>query len=492
MAITAGIDCGTQSTKVLCYDSINKEVLFVATSSHKLISKEDGTREQKASWYVDAIRDCFNQIPISIKSKIEAIGVSGQQHGFVPLDKDGNSLYNVKLWCDTSTASYCDQLTDKLGGEENVFSLISNQILAGYTASKVLYFKENHPNEYAKLAHILLPHDFINYYLTGEYVMEEGDASGTAFFDVKNRCWSKEVLKAIDDKRDLLETLPKLLKSTDVVGKIKSEVANELGINENAIVSPGGGDNMMGAIGAGCTSDGELVMSLGTSGTLFGYSEKIIADSKNRLAAFISSSGGYLPLLCTMNCTVATEQLRELLLLGVKELDEIASKSQPGANGIIFLPYFNGERTPNYPKAEAVIAGMNTTNTNRENIARASLESAIYSMKVGLEAFKEQGFKPTKIILIGGGSKSKVWSQIVSDMFNLTVMTPKISETAAFGGALQSLATLEKTSVKAITDKHTQFNEERIFTPNEKNYEMYEQGYKKYKTYDSALSKLFR
>jgi xylulokinase len=249
---------------------------------------------------------------------------------------------------------------------------------------------------------------------------------------------------------------------------------------------------MMGAIGAGCTSDGDLVMSLGTSGTLFGYSEKVIADSKNRLAAFISSSGGYLPLLCTMNCTVATEQLRELLQLGVKELDEIASKSKAGANGIVFLPYFNGERTPNYPKAEAVIAGMNMNNTNRENIARASLESAIYSMQVGLEAFKEQGFKPSKIILIGGGAKSKVWSQIVSDMFKLTVMTPKIGETAAFGGALQSLATLEKTSVKNITDIHTQFNEDRIFTPNVENAKLYEAGYKKYRTYDSSLSKLFK
>ena len=492
MAITVGIDCGTQSTKVLCYDSETKEVLKVASSSHQLISKDDGTREQKAFWFIDALKDCFNQIPLEIKQKIEAIGVSGQQHGFVPLDKNGEPLYNVKLWCDTSTAMYCDILTEKLGGEDKVFSLIGNQILAGYTASKVLSLKENHPSLYENLAHILLPHDYINYYLTNEYVMEEGDASGTAFFDVKNRCWSDEVLKAIDDERDLKAMLPKLLKPSEVVGLVTKEVAQELQINDKAIVSVGGGDNMMGAIGAGCTSDGDLVMSLGTSGTLFGYSEKLIADNKNRLAAFISSSGGYLPLLCTMNCTVATEQIRELLELGVKELDEIASTSNPGANGIIFLPYFNGERTPNYPKAEAVIAGMNMTNTNRANIARASLESAIYSMKVGLEAFKEQGFEPSKIILIGGGAKSKIWAQIVSDMFNLKVMTPKISETAAFGGALQSLATLMKKSVKEITDEHSQFNEERIFTPNLDNYDLYEKGYEKYLKYDSSLSKLFR
>ncbi|MGD1823333.1 MAG: xylulokinase [Pleomorphochaeta sp.] len=492
MAITLGIDCGTQSTKVLCYDSIKKEVISITTAPHDMISKEDGTREQEASWYIDALITCFNQIPSEIKQKVEAIGVSGQQHGFVPLDENGNPLYNVKLWCDTSTANYCDILTERLGGEEKVFSLIQNQILAGYTASKVLYLKENHPDLYSKLAHILLPHDYINYYLTGEYVMEDGDTSGTAFYNVEKREWSDEVLKAIDSERDLKETLPKILKTSEVVGTIREEVAKKLGINKDAIVSVGGGDNMMGAIGAGCTSDGDLVMSLGTSGTLFGYSEKLIADKKNRLAAFISSSGGYLPLLCTMNCTVATEQIRTLLDLGVKELDLIANESKAGANGIIFLPYFNGERTPNYPKAEAVIAGMNMTNTNRANIARASLESAIYSMKVGLEAFKEQGFKPAKIILIGGGAKSKIWAQIVSDMFNLDVMTPLITETAAFGGALQSLATLEKKSVKEITDIHTQFNKEKIFTPNKENYDLYKKGYEKYQKYDSSLSNLFK
>lgn len=492
MAITLGIDCGTQSTKVLCYDSVEKKVLITKSSAHQIISKEDGTREQEAKWYIDALKDCINQIPLEIREKIEAIGVSGQQHGFVPLDEGGNPLYNVKLWCDTSTAKYCDILTEKLGGKDKVFSLIQNQILAGYTASKVLYFKENHPSLYSKLAHILLPHDYINYYLTGEYVMEEGDASGTAFFNVEKREFSSEVLSAIDSNRDLKSTLPKILKSYEVVGTIKDEVAKELKINKDAIVSVGGGDNMMGAIGSGCTSDGDLVMSLGTSGTLFGYSDKIIADKKNRLAAFISSSGGYLPLLCTMNCTVATEQIRTLLDLGVKELDEIASKSKAGANGIIFLPYFNGERTPNYPNAEAVIAGLNITNTNRANIARASLESAIYSMKVGIEAFKELGFTPAKIILIGGGAKSKIWAQIASDILNLTVMTPIITETAAFGGALQSLATLEKKSIKDITDIHTKFNEERIYYPNKENHRLYEKGYEKYKKYDSSLSNLFK
>jgi len=492
MAITLGIDCGTQSTKVLCYDSEKKEVISITTASHDMISENDGTREQKAIWYINALKECLNQVPYDIKQKVEAIGVSGQQHGFVPLDKDGEPLYNVKLWCDTSTANYCDILTEKLGGEEKVFSLIQNQILAGYTASKVLFLKEQQPELYKKLAHILLPHDYLNYYLTGEYVMEDGDTSGTAFFNVDKREWSDEVLKAIDSERDLKETLPKLLKCSDVVGTIKEDVAKELGLNKDAIVSVGGGDNMMGAIGAGCTSDGDLVMSLGTSGTLFGYSEKLIADKKGRLAAFISSSGGYLPLLCTMNCTVATEQIRALLDLGVKELDEIAGESNPGANGIIFLPYFNGERTPNYPKAEAVIAGMNTTNTNRANIARASLESAIYSMQVGLEAFKEQGFKPAKIILIGGGAKSKIWAQIVADMFNLEVMTPVITETAAFGGALQSLATLEKKTVKEITDEHTQFNKERTFSPSVENFELYKKGYEKYQKYDSSLSKLFK
>lgn len=491
MAIIAGIDCGTQSTKVLCYDTQKKEVIALTSSKHIMISKEDGTREQDAYLFINAIKDCFAQIPTAIKKNIKGIGVSGQQHGFVALDKNGEPLVPVKLWCDTSTSPQCDTLTERLGGKEKVFELIGNQILPGYTASKVLFLKEHNKLAYDKLAHILLPHDYINYYLTGEYTMEEGDSSGTAFFDVRNRVWSNEVLKAIDSERDLSKTLPRIIKPTEMAGYVQSSTAQVLGLSDNVVVSCGGGDNMMGAIGTGCTDEGSLVMSFGTSGTLFGYSEKCIADDKERLAAFISSSGGYLPLLCTMNCTVASEQIRDLFSKDVKEFDKIASSAPIGCNGVTLLPYFNGERTPNYPNGKAAIIGLNTTNTNESNIARAALESAIYSMKVGLEAFNQQGFKAKKLILIGGGAKSKVWCQMISDAFGLEVVIPEISEAAAFGGCIQVLSILENKKISEVAKEFVTMSESNHYFAENKNYKAYENSYKSYRKYDSALSTIF-
>lgn len=492
MSITCGIDVGTQSTKVIVYDSEIKKIIATSSSSYELITKDDGTREQIAEWFIDAIKNCFNSIPEEIKKKIEGIGVSGQQHGFVALDEEGKPIVPVKLWCDTSTSEQCVELTKKLGGYDKVFDLIQNQIKPGYTVSKILYLKEKNPKAYEKLAHILLPHDWVNYYLTNSFTMERGDASGTAFFNVKEGKWSKEVLSALDENRNLEKLLPKLIRHNEIAGRITEKVSKELGIKSGIPVSCGGGDNMMGAIGAGCTTPGSMVMSMGTSGTLFGYSDNVIADKEDRLACFASSSGGFLPLLCTMNCTVVSEKFRELLNLDVKEFDELASKSKPGCNGLITLPYFNGERTPNYPKGEGVLAGMNLNNLTRENFARSALESAIFGMKTGLEAFKEQGFKIERIILIGGGAKSKVWPQMVADIFQIKVGIPEIRECAAFGGALQVLALIENKNMSQITNEHVQFSKNDKFLPEKSLKEVYEKTYLKFKNYDSHLSELFQ
>ncbi|MEA4859908.1 MAG: FGGY family carbohydrate kinase, partial [Sphaerochaeta sp.] len=244
MQVVAGIDTGTQSTKVLCYDVSTKTVLLTVSASHEMESRDDGTREQEAVWYLDAIRSCFAQIDPTIKSSIIAIGVSAQQHGFVPVGKDGEVLAPVKLWCDTSTKAQCDELTEKLGGEDRVFSLLGNQILPGYTLSKILHLKQHRKDAYDKLAHILLPHDYINYYLTGEYTAEAGDASGTAFFDVEKKEWSREVLEAVDEGRDLYSLLPRLVKAGDPAGMVCEATAKELGIPVGIPVSCGAGDNM--------------------------------------------------------------------------------------------------------------------------------------------------------------------------------------------------------------------------------------------------------
>lgn len=492
MQIVAGIDTGTQSTKVLCYDASTKEVLLSVSAPHQLVNAEDGTSEQDAIWYLDAIRSCFSQIDPSIKSQILAIGVSAQQHGFVPVGKDGEVLAPVKLWCDTSTKAECDELTERLGGPEAVFALIGNQILPGYTASKVLHLKNHRREAYDKLVHILLPHDYINFYLTGEYTAEAGDASGTAFFDVSNKTWSRKVIDAIDDKRDLFACLPRLVEAGQACGRVTAAAAAELGLTEGIPVSCGCGDNMAGAIGTGCVGKGDLTMSMGTSGTLYGYSDDCITDPKGRLAAFCSSSGGYLPLLCTMNCTITTESVRQLFGYDVKTLDQLAEKAPIGCEGVTMLPYFMGERMPNLPKGKGVLAGLDLSNMKQQNISRAALESSVYAMKGGLDAFRELGFVPSRIILTGGGAKSAIWRQIACDVMQLPLSVPKVSESAAFGAALQALWTLEGGSIADIAKEHVHFDESKSCEPNPDAKEPYDRAYDRYQAYVGAMTPLFQ
>ncbi len=358
MKYVAGIDNGTQSTKVLVYDYENKEIAASASSPHSLISREDGTREQEGSWWIDALKSCFDSIDPKIRGSIEAIGVSGQQHGFVPVDNAGNVLAPVKLWCDTSTVPEADEITRKFGGNKRLLDEVGMLVLTGYTAPKILAFKKQQPELYKKLRWILLPHDYLNYYLTGTAWMEYGDASGTAMLDVRNRKWHTELISCIDDQRDLTELLPPIIESHEIGGYIRKEAAEHLGIPEGIPVSSGGGDNMMGAAGSGVVSEGKLAISLGTSGTMYGFSTKPIVDEKERLAAFCSSTGGWLPLLCTMNCTVATELYRKVFEMGVKEFDQMADNAPAGSDGIITVPFFNGERTPNLPHGRGCMVGM--------------------------------------------------------------------------------------------------------------------------------------
>ena len=492
MQIVAGIDTGTQSTKVLCYDVVKKRVVANVSAPHAMIQGDDGTREQEAIWYLDAIRACFAQIDPKIRKQISAIGVSAQQHGFVPVGGKGEVLSPVKLWCDTATSEECDILTERLGGQERVFSLIDNQILVGYTASKVLHLKRHNRQAYDKLEHILLPHDYINFYLTGVYSAEAGDASGTAFFDVSNRRWSEEVLCAIDDKRSLLDMLPPLVEAGEACGTVTAEAAKQLGIPKGIPVSSGCGDNMASALGTGCVKAGSLTMSMGTSGTLFGYSDSIVSDRAGRLAAFCSSSGGYLPLLCTMNCTITTESIRSLFGHGVKELDLLASKAPIGCEGVTMLPFFNGERVPNLPHGKGVLAGFDPSNMQVENIARAALESSIYAMKGGLEAFGELGFKPRHLVLTGGGSQSAIWRKIASDVLFLPISVPSIVESAAFGAALQALWTVSGENIEEVSASHVQFDEEKGCEPSEENHEAYEKAYERYQGYVKAMTPLFK
>lgn len=494
MSVVCGIDLGTQSCKIILYNEHTRQILAKSQALLEIIAKNDGTREQKAEWYEAALADCFAAIPSNLRAEIDAIGVSGQQHGFVPLDASGQAIRPVKLWNDTSTTAECKELTHNAGGEAALLAETGLLMLPGYTAPKILWLKNHEPQAYAQLRHVLLPHDYINFLLTGRYVTECGDASGTALFDVRSRSWSRQICNLIDP--NLIDFLPYIIELDLPAGRVSAEAAKRFGIPEGAIVSAGGGDNMMSAIGTGTVRNGFLTMSLGTSGTLYGYSDRPVVDPAGNLAAFCSSTGGWLPLLCTMNCTVASEQIRSLLGTNIEELNRLAESASIGAEGLVMLPFFNGERIPNLPNGRASINGATAANFSKENLARAAMEAAIFGMRIGLESFKKLGFAAREIRLAGGGAKSRLWRQIAAYVTGLPVRVPKEEEAAAFGAALQALWCLEKAEgneyhIEALIDEHVALQNGSTVEPEPEFVARYEEAYSNYSKYLAALSPLY-
>jgi len=495
MKTLCGIDLGTQSCKIVLYDYERKSIVESAQAPVDIIAANDGTREQKAEWYQEALKACFGKLNRKAKKTIVALGASGQQHSFVPLDAKARPLHNVKLWCDTSTREECEELTKAAGGEAALIKTAGLPMRPGYTAPKVLWLKKHKAKAFARLAHILLPHDYINFLLTGSYSAEYGDASGTALFDVRKRQWSKTVCDYIDPI--VYSCLPPLIAPGGSAGNVSTKAAEAYGIPQGALVAAGGGDNMMSAIGTGTVRDGVLTMSLGTSGTLFGFSKKPVIDPTGNLAAFCSSSGGWLPLLCTMNCTVASEEFRALFGLDIKALNAEAAKAPIGAEGITVLPFFNGERTPNLPRGRASVNGISGANFKRQNLARAALESAIFGMRIGLECFNKLGFKAKEIRLTGGGSKSPLWQSIAANVMNLPVRVPATSEAAALGGAVQALWALEKKSprgktIETLAEEYVALEGGKVVKPDPKSVKAYNRAYEDYSRYLEALGPLYK
>jgi xylulokinase len=460
-----GIDSGTQSTKTLVIDAKTGKVLASASQPYDLIpGLPPGAKEQHPHTWRDATTKTIRQALKSARAsagEVKAIGVSGQQHGFVPLDRKGEVIRPAKLWCDTSTAAECDAIMKKLGGLKATIRALGNAVLPGFTASKILWLKKHEPKNYARLATILLPHDYLNFWLTGQKVMEFGDASGTALLDVRKRQWSTAALRAIDP--NLGDKLPPLISSDQPLGTLQPATAKALGLNPDVLVSAGGGDNMMGAIGTGNTRAGVITASFGTSGTIYACAEKPVVDPEGEIAAFCDSTNRWLPLLCTMNVTVATEMVRKDFDLSFRAFDDAARKAPPGSEGLLLLPYLEGERTPNVPHGTGVFLGVNPRTFTAAHFARASMEGVTLGMNYGLRRLAQLGVKPRQIRATGGGANSKLWRQIMADIFNTEVVTLKVAEGAAYGAALQALwcwrrAAGERVSISEITDQFVQLN----------------------------------
>ncbi len=493
-----GIDNGTQSTKVVVFSREQNKILAAASAPHDLIENDAGRREQEPQWWITAataaLQHCL-AAPGVDRRQVVGIGVSGQQHGCVPLDKDGRVLRAAKLWCDTETVPQCEQITAAVGSPKKVIAAIGNTVAAGFTASKVLWLKQNEPATYERLAHVLLPHDYLNFWLTGKYRTECGDASGTAYFDVRKRKWSRKLLQAIDDSGRLAACLPKVIASDAPNGALLPAVAAQFGLPKGIPVSSGGGDNMMAAIGTGTVTPGMVTTSLGTSGTIYSYADQPVIDPRGELAAFCSSSGGWLPLVCTMNVTVATELTRELFGQDLAAFGEEVAAAPVGAGGLRLLPYFNGERTPPLPRARATLSGISSTNFTRPNVCRAAMEGATLGLRYGLDLLKQQGVAPSEIRLVGGGSKSRVWRQIVADVFNCPVVCPVSAEAGAMGAVIQAMwcadhAAGATTALTELTAQHVQLDPASRAAPDAARARTYEAIYAEYLALNAALAPL--
>ncbi len=496
MDLVAGIDAGTQSLKVLVYDPAKRSVVASASAPLELDSAADGSREQRPADWMAALHTCFAAITPSVRARIAAVAVSGQQHGFVPLDAAGEVLAPAKLWCDTSTSAECTQIMDAAGGTAQTIALAGNPILTGYTASKLPWTKTHRPDAYARLASILLPHDYLNFVLTGHRFCEYGDASGTGWLDVRSRTWSPELLRATDPDRDLSECLPPIA-PPDALYDIAPAAAKSFGLPATVKVAVGGGDNMMAAIGTGCVVPGRLAMSLGTSGTLFAYSDTPVVDPDGAWAAFCSSTGGWLPLICTMNCTVVTEQVADAFDFSTRFGDGHLRTTPPGADGLVMLPFLNGERTPDLPHGKGVLAGLDTTNMTPAHLYRAAMEGATYSLKYGYDAFVRAGMQFDRIVLTGGGSNSAAWRQLVADVFGLPVDVPTQPEGAAFGAALQALWALghargDEATIADIAERHVALDPQLSARPEPSRTPAYATAYARFLRYLDAVTPLQR
>jgi len=490
-----GIDSGTQSTKSIVVDLQTGGILAASQQNYSLIpGLPDGYMEQDPAVWIEAvdktIQDCLQQTG-DRKDQIRAIGVSGQQHGLVVLNSSAKVIRPAKLWCDTSTSEQCKKIIDEFGGESALIKLIGNTMLPGWTAPKILWLKQHEPENFASVDSILLPHDYINFWLSGERRMEYGDASGTGLLDIRTRKWCEPIIDFIDER--LPQKLPPVGSSRQAVGLLRENLRKKWGLKSSPIISAGGGDNMMGAIGTGNVRPGVVTASLGTSGTIYAYSTEPIVDPQGELAAFCDSTDNWLPLICTMNVTVATEQVRKMFGWDIKTLDASVAGVPPGAGRIIFLPYLVGERTPNLPNGVGVYHGLTPANMTPANFARAAMEGVTMGLAYGLNRFRSLGTKASEIRLTGGGSKSRAWRQICADLFRTPVVCLATAEGAALGAAMHGawvdhLVNNKPANLVQLLDPVVRLDESSRAVPNPDTVALYQETFNRFKGLTQRLS----
>lgn len=450
----------------MVYDSKLKQIVGRGAQPWAILeSTVPGRAEQHPKTWVEGTIAAAKQALSAVdRSAVKAVAVSGQQHGMVALAADGSVLRPAKLWCDTESAPEAAELSQKLG----------YTVVPSFTSTKLLWLQRHEPEVWSRLAAVLLPHDYMNYWLTGKQVTEAGDASGTGLLDVAQRCWDARLAAMIDDK--LAGCLQHIIGPDESVGTVLPEVADLLGLGHDVVVAPGSGDNAMSALGSGITQPGELVVSLGTSATLFGVSGQPIIDPSCAVCPFCDATGAWLPLICTLNCTVPAEEVITAFGISHEQATALAEKEPAGSGGVSFLPYLVGERTPNWPDSSGAVVGLRPGLLKPGVLYRAALEGATLSLAAALSRATDLGLVPKELRLVGGGSKNALWRQIVADVFQLPVKLPLEAESAALGAALQAAAVHSGVPVGAYVQQNQPPISEQVVQPNPANKQAYEEA----------------
>jgi xylulokinase len=418
MARVAGVDSSTQSVKIVVRDSDTGTLLSQASHPHP-----DGTEVDPQHW-LDALHRVIEEI--GGLDSLDAISIGGQQHGMVLLDANGEVIRPALLWNDTRSAGQATAINEKF---PNIHQQTGSQLVASFTASKVRWVFENEPANAAKIAAIALPHDWLSWKLSGssdinDLFTDRSDASGTGYFDPINNTYISEIVEWVVGKTDVV--LPRVIAPGDTGARIG-----------NTVIASGAGDNAAAALGIGATL-GDLVISLGTSGTAFSVSSSPTHDASGEVAGFADASGNFLPLACTLNAAKIFDSTAKLLTIDFEKFSELALQANPGSDGLMVMPHFDGERTPNRPSAQGAIVGVTHSNFTPANLARASIEGVLAGLAYATDALRREKVEISRLLLVGGAARNKAVQQIASEIFGLPVHLPKPGEYVSEGAAIQA------------------------------------------------------
>lgn len=445
--LVVGVDSSTQSTKVEARVLATGEVVAAGSAKHPQTTPPVSEQDPRTWW--KALVGSVEQLA-DHRDDVVAMSVAGQQHGLVLLDANGDSLLPAKLWNDTTSSSQADRLVADLGAEQWAAQTGSVPV-AAFTITKLAWVAEHEPELLDAVAMMMLPHDYLTWRLTGEFVTDRGDASGSGWYDPSGGNTRPALLSAAtgNDGAAWSDRVPRVLDPSEPAGRLTASAADELGLPAGVIVGPGTGDNMGAALGLGLQA-GDVAVSLGTSGTVFAVSDSATHDPSGAVAGFASASGNFLPLVCTLNATKVTDTVARWLGTDAPGLADLAMVAVDDPGGVTLVPYFDGERTPNLPDATGAFSGLTNT-TTREQLALAAHDGVLCGLLGGVDALRSVGATiDGRVFLVGGGSRSAAYHQRAADLLGQPVIVPDTDETVATGAALQAASVFGDDALDAV------------------------------------------